>query len=130
MQKYGYRKMAACTLCQKAHEECERSWNGEVLKETIVYIQIVGCLGQKKVVTTLHNACIRVLLQEVNVHGKADRHMRLLMIEEESVLGTLWDQEECNQFCSKEELWSVAREEEMKIPWQEVNAGPPLPEEQ
>ncbi len=35
---------------------------------------------------------------------KADRHMRLLTIETESRLGTLWDQEECNQFCSKEEL--------------------------
>ena len=28
-----------------------------------------------------HNACIREQLQEVNVHGKADRHMRLLTIE-------------------------------------------------
>jgi len=51
-----------------------------------------------------HNACIRELLQEVNVHGKADRHMKLLTIETESRLGTLWDQEECNQLCSKEEL--------------------------
>ena len=51
-----------------------------------------------------HNACIRELLQEVNVHGKADRHMKLLTIETESKLGTLWDQEECNQLCSKEEL--------------------------
>jgi hypothetical protein len=48
------------------------------------------------VVTAAHNACIRELLQEVNVHGKEDRHMRLLTIETESRLGTLWDQEECN----------------------------------
>jgi hypothetical protein len=65
------------------------------------------------------------LLQEVNVHGKADRHMRLLTIETESMLNTLWDQEECNQFCSKEELWEAAREEEMKIPWQAANEGQP-----
>jgi hypothetical protein len=45
-------------------------------------------------------------------------------------LGTLWDQEECNQFFSKEELWEAARNEEMKIPWQEANEGPPVPEEQ
>jgi hypothetical protein len=45
-------------------------------------------------------------------------------------VGTLWDQEECNQFCSKEELWEAARDEEMKIPWQEANEGPPVPEEQ
>ena len=37
-----------------------------------------GCLGQKEVVAAAHNGCIRDLLQEVNVHGKADRHMRLL----------------------------------------------------
>jgi hypothetical protein len=45
-------------------------------------------------------------------------------------LGTLWDQEECNQFCSKEELWEAARDEEMKVPWQEANGLPPVPEEQ
>jgi ribonuclease HI len=48
MQKYGYRKTAACMLCQKAHEECGSSWNGELPKETIGHIQSAGCLGQKK----------------------------------------------------------------------------------
>ena len=71
-----------------------------------------GCLGQKEVVTAAHNACIRELLQEVDVHGKADRHMKLLTIETESRLGTLWDQEQCTQFCSKDELWEAAKEEE------------------
>ncbi len=75
-------------LCQKAHEECGSSGNGELPKETIGHIQSAGCLGQKEVVTAAHNACIRELLQEVNVHGKADRHMRLLTIETESRLGT------------------------------------------
>jgi len=69
---------------------------------------MAGCLGQKEEVTDVHNVCIRELLQEVNVHGKADRHMRLLTIETESRLGTLWDQEECNQFCSKQELWEAS----------------------
>jgi hypothetical protein len=59
---------------------------------------------------------------------KADRHIRLLTIETESRLGTLWDQEGCN--CSKEELWEAARDEEMKIPWQAANEGLPVPEEQ
>ena len=49
--------------------------------------------------TAAQNACIReLLLQEVNVNGKADRHMKLITIETESRLGTAWDQEECNQF--------------------------------
>jgi hypothetical protein len=77
-----------------------------------------------------HNACIRELLQEVDVHGKADRHMKLLTIETESRLGTLWDQEQCTQFCSKDELWEAAKEGEMKIPWKEANEGSPVPEEQ
>ena len=63
-----------------------------------------GCLGQKEVVTAAHNACIRELLQEINVQGKADRHMKLLTLERESSLGSLWDQEQCAQFCSKYEL--------------------------
>jgi hypothetical protein len=41
------------------------------------------------------------LLHKVNVHGKADRHMPLLKIEAESMLATLWDQEECNQFARR-----------------------------
>ena len=81
-------------------------------------------------VTAAHNACIQELLQEVNVHGKPDRHMRLLTIETESRFGTLWDQEDCNQFGSKEELLEAARDEEMKIPWRAANEGPPVPEEQ
>ena len=104
MQKYGYRRTAACMLCQKAHEECGGSWNGELPKETIGHIQSAEGLGHKEVVTVAHNACIRELLQEVNVHGKADRHTRL-MIESESRLGTLWEKEGCTQFCSKEEWW-------------------------
>jgi len=38
-------------------------------------------------------------------------------------LGSLWDQEQCAQFCSKDELWEAAKEEEMKIPWKEAQEG-------
>ena len=86
-------------------------------------IQSAGCLGQKEVVTAAHNACIRELLQEVNVHEKANRHMKLLTIDTESRLGTPWDQEQCMQFCSKQELWEAAKEEKMKIPWKEASEG-------
>jgi len=117
--KYGYKEKAECTLCKKAHEESGSSWKGELPKETIGHIQSAGCLGQKEVVTAAHTACIRELLQAVDVHGKTDRHMKLLTIEKESRLGTLWDQEQCTQFCSKDELWKAAKEEEMRIPWKE-----------
>ena len=80
-------------------------------------IQSAGCLGQKEVVTAAHDACIRELLQEIDAHGKADRHMKLLTVETESRLGTLWDQEQCMQLCSKDELWEAAKAEEMKIPY-------------
>ena len=93
----------------------QRPITGQLPKETIRHIQSAGCLEQKEVVTAAHNACIRELLQEVNVHGKADRHMKLLTIETESRLNTLWDQEQCTQFCSKDELWEAAKEEEMKF---------------
>ena len=93
-------------------------------KETICHIQSAGCLGQKEteyriqnteVVTVAHNACIRELLQEIDVHGKADRHMhmKLLTLERESSLGSLWDQEQCAQFCSKDEMWEAAKEEQV-----------------
>jgi hypothetical protein len=72
------------TLCKKAHEENGSSWKGELPKETIGHIQSAGCLGQKEVVTAAHNACIRELLQAIDMHGKTDRHMKLLTIEKES----------------------------------------------
>ena len=58
-----------------------------VINTHIGNIQSSGCLGQKQVVTAAHNACSWELLQEVSVHGKADRHMRLLTIETESKKG-------------------------------------------
>jgi hypothetical protein len=51
------------------------------------------------------------------MHGKTDRHMKLLTIEKDSRLGTLWDQKQCTQVCSKEELWEAAKGEEIRIPW-------------
>jgi hypothetical protein len=129
--KYGYKRTAECILCKKVHEESGSSWNRELPKETIGHIQSAGCLvRQKEVVTAAHNACIRGLLQEVNVHGKENRHMKLFTIETESRLGTFWDQEQCMQFCSKDELWEAVKEEEMKIPWKDAGEGQPVLEEQ
>jgi hypothetical protein len=50
--------------------------------------------------------------------------------ETESRLGTLWDEEQCMQFCSKDELWEASKEEEMKIPWKEASEGQPVQEDQ
>jgi hypothetical protein len=56
--------------------------------------------------------------------------MELLSIETESRLSTLWDQEQCTQFGSKDELWEAAKEEEIKIPWKDASEGLPVSEEQ
>ena len=56
--------------------------------------------------------------------------MKLLTLERESSLGSLWDQEQCAQFCSKDELWEAAKEEEMKIPWKQAQEGLPVLEDQ
>ena len=65
-----------------------------------------------------------------DAHGKTNRHMKFLTVETESRLGTLWDQEQCMQLCSKEELWEAAKEEEMKIPWKNANEESPVSEGQ
>jgi hypothetical protein len=70
MLKYGYKRMAECTLCKKVHAESRSSWNRELPKETIGHIQSAGCLGQKEVVTAAHNACIRELLQKSMCMGR------------------------------------------------------------
>ena len=60
--------------------ESRKSREMETKERDIGHIQSAGCLGQREVRwSSLRNACIRELLQEeVNAHGKADRHMRLL----------------------------------------------------
>jgi hypothetical protein len=128
--KYGYQEKAECTLCKKAHEENGSSWKGELSKETIGHIQSAGCLGQKEVVTPVYNVCIRELLQAIDMHGKTHRHTKLLTIEKASRLGTLWDQEQCTQVCSKKELWEAAKEAEMRISWKEGSEESPVSEEQ
>jgi hypothetical protein len=40
--------------------------------------------------------------------GKQTGTMKLLKVETESRLGTLWDQEQCTQLCSKDVLWEAA----------------------
>jgi hypothetical protein len=117
MQKYGYRRTAARMLCQKAHEDieaaetesCQRRQSADCQSATF---RAQGALDKGS--SHSRAQCVHPgAIQEVNVHGKADRHMKLLTIETESRLGTLWDQEECNQFCSKEELWEAARDEDV-----------------
>jgi hypothetical protein len=100
MPKSGYRRTDVCMLCQKAHEECGSSGNGELSQETIGHIQSAGCTcaldkrrwSQPRTMRA-SGSCYK---KSMCTHGKADRHMRLLTIETENKLGTLWDQEECN----------------------------------
>jgi len=42
----------------------------------------------------------------------------------------IFNQEQCTQFCSKDELWEASKEEEMKIPWKEVHEGLSVSEDQ
>ena len=90
--------------CVERHMRRVEAAGRELPKKMIGHIQSAGCLGQKEVVTAAHNACIRELLQEIDAHGKADRHMKLLTVETDSRLGTLWDQEQCMQLCWKDKL--------------------------
>jgi hypothetical protein len=100
MLKYGYKRTAACTLCQKAHEDSGTLWNGELPKKTIGNIQEGGQTHE-----TPHDW---------------DRK------QVEHTLGprTVY------AICSKDELWEAAKEEEMKIPWKDANEGLPVSEEQ
>jgi hypothetical protein len=45
-------------------------------------------------------------------------------------LSTLWDQERCMQFCSRDGLWEAEKEKEMKIPWKDAKEESPIQEEQ
>ena len=120
-------------LCVERHmRRVEAAGTESCQKRRLAILKVRDALDKKRkeVVTAAHNACIRELLQEIDAHGKADRHMKLLTVETESRLGTLWDQEQCMQFCSKDELWEAAKAEEMKIPWKEANEESPVSEEQ
>jgi hypothetical protein len=123
MLKYGYKRTAACTLCQKAHEESGSSWNGELPKVTIGHIQSAGCLGQKEVVTAAHNACIRELLLEMLLLG---------------VLPLLWNHERDMASHEPQNVPSSSSSTSLRLPRinptaatvrriQSFNESPPLP---
>ena len=95
------RKLQSAHCVRRRMRRVEAAGTESCQRRQLATFRVAGCLGQKEVVTAAHNACIRELLQEVDGHGKADRHMKLLTIETGSTLGTLWDQEQCTQFCSK-----------------------------
>jgi hypothetical protein len=134
MPKYGYRKTAACMLdsccVRRRMRSVEAAGTESCRRRQSATFRARGDLDKRGWSPPRTMRASGSCYKEVNVHGKADRHMKLLTFETESKLGTFWDQEECNQFCSKEELWESARDEEMKIPWQEANEGPPVPKEQ
>jgi hypothetical protein len=100
-KKHRCRRTAPCILCQRAHGERGSSWKGELPKETIGHIQSAGCPGQKGSGHRGTQCKYTGATARRPCAWKADGHMRLLTIETESNLCTLWDQEECNQLCSK-----------------------------
>ena len=84
MQKYGYRKTAACMLCQKAHEECYRRRQSATFRAQ-------GALDKRRWSQPRTMRASGNCYKKSMCMGKADRHVKPLTIETESRLGTLSD---------------------------------------
>ena len=111
--------------CLRIREERGKNSQGEVQAESIGHIQSAGCLGQSEVVTAAHNRCIRDLLRDIQTHTKKSSGLIMLTLESEQTIGKLWEQEECEEICPKQELWEAAKETEMSIPLQkQEDEGP------
>ena len=87
--------------------------------ESIGHIQSAGCLGQSESVTAAHNKCIKGLMSDIQEAGKKKSSLRLLTLESEHTISTLWEQDGCDKICSKEELWQASQAFEMAIPMKE-----------
>ena len=74
---------------------------GGVPIESIGHIQSAGCLGQGEVVTAAHNKCIRGLMGDIQAHSKKKSNLTFLAMESEHTINTLWEQDDCNEICSK-----------------------------
>jgi hypothetical protein len=93
---HRYRKTAACMLCQKAHEECGSSWSGELPRRQSATFRARGVLDKRRWSLPRTMRASGSCYKKSMCMGRRI-HMRLLTIETESRLDTLWDQEECNQ---------------------------------
>ena len=115
LHKIGRRESAGCALCKIALGR--RGMSTQALPpESIGHIQSAGCLGQSEVVTAAHNRCIKDLLRDIQAHKGKKSKLVMISIEAEQTIGTLWDQDECSAFCTKEELWEESKLAEMAIP--------------
>lgn len=123
----GLIQSAGCELCRRARIDQTTTDVTALPKETIGHIQSAACAGQREVVTAAHHAVFGALMADIAAHQEANRDVVILTLEKEKTIRTLWEDEQCTQICSKDELWAASKHTEMTIP---LSPQPPHPPEE
>ena len=120
----GLKPSAGCELCKRARSNQADDDDTDLPKETIGHIQSAACAGQREVVTAAHHAVFGALTEDIAAHQEASRKVAILTLEREKTIRTLWDDAQCSQICTSEELWAAAKHAEMAIPLPQRLPGP------
>ena len=120
----GLKPSAGCELCRRARSNQADDDDTDLPKETIGHIQSAACAGQREVVTAAHHAVFGALTEDIAAHQEASRKVAILTLEREKTIRTLWDDAQCSQICTSEELWAAAKHAEMAIPLSQQLPGP------
>lgn len=119
LHKIGKHPTAACELCRKAYIAQHRPVPEFLPIQSMAHIQSAECLGMTDMVTKAHHMCWEELQQDLMKNSQA--RMKFITIHQEMSFKTLISHEdfirelklETELHDPLEEIWNVARDQEM-----------------
>ena len=119
LHKIGKHPTAACELCRKAYIAQHRPVPEFLPIQSMAHIQSAECLGMTDMVTKAHHMCWEELQQDLMKNSQA--RMKFITIHQEMSFRTLISHEdfirelklETELHDPLEEIWNVARDQEM-----------------
>jgi len=115
LTKIGKMQSAGCRLCKIAREARGESTDS-LADETHGHINSAGCEGMATTFTAAHHSIWRHLYDSMHAAQKPKSKLRVVTLDKESNMSTLWRREEFLRICSKEELAEKAQDIEVTIP--------------
>ena len=103
LTKIGKMQSVGCRLCRIAQEARGESTDG-LAAETHGHINSAGCEGMVTTITAAHHSIWRHLYDSMHAAQKPKSKLKVVTLDKESNMSTLWRREEFLRICSKEEL--------------------------
>jgi len=114
LAKIKLRLDLSCRLCKRAREQHGAS-TGNLPEKTYGHINSALCDGMATTVTAAHHVIWRQLYASMQAAQTPMSKLRFVTPDKESSMGTLWQEKEFKQICSRESLTEKAADIEKTI---------------